>query len=117
MFSNVSIGSFMGTSELASSLITLATNELSAGSASNAISLLPESENSSFSNERYPWQWGPGIFSSVSIVQFIHYIHWAVVKHLHLYCVRLLWVYCELRISLDELLENFQHVLYDYSEM
>src|SRR5579875_2644067 len=101
MFSNVSIGSFMGTSELASSLITLATNELSAGSASNAISLLPESENSSFSNapltpissERYPWQWGPGIFSSVSIVQFIHYIHWAVVKHLHLYCVRLLWVY------------------------
>src|SRR5579875_704872 len=35
----------------------------------------------------------------------------------HLYCVRLLWVYCELRISLDELLENFQHVLYDYSEM
>src|SRR5579875_1108726 len=50
MFSNVSIGSFMGTSELASSLITLATNELSAGSASNAISLLPESENSSFSN-------------------------------------------------------------------
>src|SRR5579875_2135938 len=69
------------------------------------------------SSERYPWQWGPGIFSSVSIVQFIHDIHWAVVKHLHLYCVRLLWDYCELRISLDELLENFQHVLYDYSEM
>src|SRR5579875_329187 len=26
-------------------------------------------------------------------------------------------VYCELLISLDELLENFQHVLYYYSEM
>src|SRR5579875_2862737 len=125
MFSNVSIGSFMGTSELASSLITLATNELSAGSASNAISLLPESENSSFSNAPLtPISAVKGILGngalgySLPSVLFSSYTTFiGLLSSIHLYCVRLLWVYCELRISLDELLENFQHVLYDYSEM